>query len=77
MVTLILKFFIKSINVSTRSKRALAMSIVIGLLERILAAEVAYMDATSEDMLDGDEYISADYSAETIVEVIDNLSDAY
>jgi hypothetical protein len=69
--------FIHSIDVSTRSKRRKAASSAVALLERILAAEEAYLKRIPENLQGGDAYASAEDSIEAVMDAIAGLSDAY
>ena len=72
-----MKSFIDSVDVSTRSKRRKAMILVIELLKKIRHAEEQHMERIPLHLRSGAEYSAADYSAESILDGLHSLFDAY
>jgi hypothetical protein len=72
-----MKSFIDSVDVSTRSKRRKAMILVIELLKKIRHAEEQYMERIPLHLRSGAAYSAADYSAESILDGLHSLFDAY
>ena len=64
-------------DVSTRSKRRKATAFIIALLERIRAAEEAYMHRVPQNLQDGEAFANAEISVDFIVDAIATLGDAY
>jgi predicted transcriptional regulator len=69
--------FLKSIDVSTRPKRRRAMSIAVGLLGMIRAAEIKRVMNMPDNLRDGEQAGNAKASVYIIEHAIDILSDAY
>ena len=72
-----MKSFIDSVDVSTRSKRRKAMILVIELLKKIRHAEEQHMERIPLHLRSGAAYSAADYSAESILDGLHSLFDAY
>jgi len=72
-----MKPFLDSIDVSTRGKRRKTMCLVIELLEIIRNAEEQYMERIPLNLRQGAAYFEADYSVDTMVDVIIQLMRVY
>ena len=68
---------IKSVDVSTRAKRKKAACLALALLEHIHAAEEAVLGNVPPNLQGGAVYANAECSAETILDAIMGLMDAY
>jgi hypothetical protein len=69
--------FVDSLDVSSRDRRRKAVGLVIKMLGKICAAETSYMERMPLNLQAGPAYAEADYSVDTIISVIVDLSDAY
>jgi len=68
---------LESVDISTRPKRRRAVSLIIGLLERIRESEEMYLERVPLNLQDSEIAAAADDSVSYLVDAISSLSDAY
>ena len=72
-----MKLFLDSVDVSTRTKRRKAVILVMELLKKIRYAEEQYMERVPLHLRSGSAYSAANYSADSILDGLHSLFDAY
>ena len=72
-----LKSAFQAVDLSSRSKRRKAVTLVVDLLERIRMAEVAYMERIPENLHGSDAYDNADCAIGLLDEAIDSVNAVY
>ena len=73
----LVKFYVDSLDVSTRGKRRNAVKIILMMLEKVRNAEDAYLERIPLNLQNGEAYAMADCSIDIITDAIVFLSDAY
>jgi hypothetical protein len=64
-------------DVSTRGKRRKALAILIDDLERIRAAEEAYMDCIPLNLRESEACVNAEYTVDLLTDALITLGDAF
>ena len=71
------KFYVDSLDVSTRGKRRNAVKIILLMLEKVRNAEDAYLERVPFNLQNGDAFAEAECSLDIVTDAIVFLSDAY
>jgi len=71
------KLLVESIDVSTRRKRRVAISLAIDILEKVRSAEDAYLSNQPINFHESDSYAIAENAHDSLVDIIVSLSDVY
>jgi len=72
-----LNILLDNLDISTRSKRRQAISLIVDAASRIHRAEYEYLERIPQNLHGGNAYAAADESVDMLAEAITILSDAY